>query len=78
MGNSLPTEDFNTFVRELNSIDISNTKDWNNLKNTLEELNLESITSSNAFKELESKMQDAVGAIEKIDLSKFVETFRDL
>jgi hypothetical protein len=78
MGNSLPTEDFNTFIRELNAIDISNLDAWDGLEETLNSLGLNSIVTSNNFKNLSTEMQNAAGAVEKIDLTKFVETFRDL
>jgi hypothetical protein len=65
-------------MRELGAIDVSDLGDWNELKQTLSSLGLETVLNSEHFKTLEINMTAAAGAIEKIDLDKFVETFRDL
>lgn len=75
---SMSAEEFNVFIREFANIDMSNLNEWKGLTDTLNELGMESITTSSAFKELIADASDAAGAIEKIDLKAFAEQFRSL
>jgi hypothetical protein len=41
-------------------------------------MGLESIVTSNSFKNLAAEAQKAAGAIDRVDLNKFAETFREV
>jgi hypothetical protein len=53
MASSLPQDEFNAFMRELNSIDISNLDDWDKLRENLEATGNTTVLTSSAFREFE-------------------------
>ena len=78
IGNQLSAEQMAVFLRELSAIDMSDLGAWENFDDTLDALGLSTITSSKAFEKLKTDAAAAAGAIEKIDLRKFTESFVNL
>ena len=64
-------------MNAIRDMDVTNLKDWEQLKIMLEETGHEAILTSAAFKNFESKTKDLVNAINKVNISKLVEGFRD-
>ena len=77
MGAALPEEELNFLMNAIGDMDETNLKDWEQLKIMLEETGHEAILTSTAFKNFEVKTKELVNAINKVNISKLVEGFRD-
>jgi hypothetical protein len=74
----LSPEDFDKFMANFNAIDISNLDSWEGLAETLEDVGLGAITTSESFQDLIKDGSAAANAIKKVDLEGFTETLKSL